>query len=402
MLSSLNQKPELKNQCQSCLERHEKGRHNLAAKLRNGDTFLLPQNDMDAMLRVNMWNPIVSTHVNRSNENSNYRNLMNQQPFRRGLPDLNRSVPIENDLDRVQYCEPMDFFNPIKKVRLSITRLDNAVSFCRTHVQNTKTNNARRDIRGTHSAGSRTSKEDNSEVTKQEHYDQYAMKLKPTIHDPFVEKLIKPTRFEQKIMPLPSVKGLDTTTENNYSRDTGSLATKQQFADKNKPDSDILAKSSNDSSEKSDSVKKTDTVPSGGNKCVTFAEPDLADKDTTQKNKKVATGDNDTPREENEGSDSENKSQNLTATGVTIITVKDRREELKEGVKESIKTLQGVKITIDSKKQSRENGRKSRESSSRHGRVTKKPPVASGVGLKPLIITRLCLTNQLLPPVANI
>lgn len=396
MLSNLNQKPQIRIPCQSCQDRQENGRNGVATKLFNGDAFMIPQNDVDAMLRVNMWNPVVSSvHMNRDTGGPNYRSYMNQQPFRRGFQDMSRPLPIQNDLDKTTYPgEPVDFFNPIKKIRLSITRLDNAVSFCRTHVQNIKTTNGRRETRKSHSASSskasRASKDDNSEDTY-DNSDQYAMKMKPPITDPFVERLIKPSRFEQKIMPLPNVKILDAVAAGNVCRETGSLSAKQGLLERSRRvEFDLPAKPCpNDSGNVPDTNKK-DLVSVGiGGKQVAATE---SSKDLDLRTVEVGKVNTTTQKEQNETT--ANSKSNYNDIEVNNLNAKERKESIMETARETIKTIQGVKISFDNKKRNGESAdHRKREVNSRHGqRAIRKAPVASGVG-ETLIIAHLCVPH---------
>ena len=111
----------------------------------------LPQNDADAMYRVNMWNPVVSTppksRASTGNGNHDLRNSMLQKPFRKSTESyvsasssFGKTYQIVHDLhgkgrNSSKIIDKKDYFHPVKKIKLSITRLDNAVSFCRAHVQ---------------------------------------------------------------------------------------------------------------------------------------------------------------------------------------------------------------------------------------------------------------------------
>ena len=397
MLSGLNQKPELKVPCQNCQDRRENGKSGLPSKIFNGDSFIIPQNDVDAMLRVNMWNPVVSAaHLSKDAGAHGYRNFMNQQPFRRGFPDMSRPMPIQNDLERSQYPgESVDFFNPIKKIRLSITRLDNAVSFCRTHVETSKTNSGRRETRASHSAGSkasRTSREENHEL-KGDNYDpQLSMRMKPPINDPFSERLVKPTRFEQKIMPLPDVKIQDAVAASHMYRDTGSLSAKQGLLERSsrRVEFDLPARSvSNVSGIVQDSNKKEPIIVGIGSKPVAGQE---LDKDENLKTLELNTVDS-TPRSELRVPII-NSARKATDANMNDLNEKDKK--LREVAKETLKTIQGVKISMDNKKHTVDSGSLSyrqREANIRHTqRAIKKAPVASGVG-QALIITHLSVPN---------
>lgn len=212
LLSSLNQKPEL------LPGTSERQNLSAATQMFNSDSFLISQNDVDAMLRVNIWNPILSVPSNgtrREFTSQNYKNLMSQLPFRVVDERVKPHRSIDNDL-KTSYQEKVDYFNPMKKVRLSITRLDNAVSFCRTQVQNLKKDSGdKRSVsRGTSSSANQNSKGDNIG-------DQTSVKLKPPVFDPFSGKLTKPTKFEQKLnLPVPHVKILESVHQTRTLRNS--------------------------------------------------------------------------------------------------------------------------------------------------------------------------------------
>ena len=141
VLSRLNQKPQIKE-----LTPETKPVMTLGTpKLFSPDAFLIPQNDVDAMLKVNMWNPIVSQtpvqfkkEVNESGAQP-YRTVMTQVPFRHLLDHEQEVKPMKvHQMDVMGSSavpERHDFFNPMKNIKLSITRVNNGVSFCRTQFQ---------------------------------------------------------------------------------------------------------------------------------------------------------------------------------------------------------------------------------------------------------------------------
>ena len=147
VLSKLNQRPT------------PDGARSVAATPKLLNQTALPENNSDATYRVNMWNPIVSTPKPRQSKghaNPELRTLMLQKPFRKNAYEsswdsspFGKTVQIVHDLhERDQYkgkvMDKKDFIHPVKKIKLSITRLDNAVSFCRAQVQTKVQFNARK------------------------------------------------------------------------------------------------------------------------------------------------------------------------------------------------------------------------------------------------------------------
>lgn len=208
MLSSLNQKPTLRSELQpDTLERQNTS---TATRLFNSNAFILPKHDVDAMLRVNMWNPVLSAAgpniVRRELGSQKYKHLMSQFPFRFADEHVKPHTPIYNDLNRTSYSEKVDLFNPVKKVRLSITRLDNAVSFCRTQTQNINREPGEKRspqlYKGVNSAPAYRG------ISSGEHS---PVKMKRPIFDPVADLLTKPTKFEQNLnVPIPPAKILES------------------------------------------------------------------------------------------------------------------------------------------------------------------------------------------------
>ena len=141
VLSKLNQRPSL-NGARSVAENP-----NLIHMTLDG----IPQNNTDSVHRVNMWNPIVSAPKARQSSGNSHpelRNTMQQKPFRKPSYDqypgarssFGKTVKIVQDMrEREKYTsrvlEKKDYFHPVKKIKLSITKLNNAVSFCSTQVE---------------------------------------------------------------------------------------------------------------------------------------------------------------------------------------------------------------------------------------------------------------------------
>ena len=111
----------------------------------------LPHNNTDPIHRVNMWNPIISAPKARQSSGNSHpelRNTMHQKPFRKPSYDqypgarssFGKTVKIVQDMrDREKFnhklLEKKDYFHPVKKIKLSITKLNNAVSFCSAQVE---------------------------------------------------------------------------------------------------------------------------------------------------------------------------------------------------------------------------------------------------------------------------
>lgn len=139
VLSKLNQRPNIYDSMSAAENSNTKNQ------------IFLPQNDPNLTYRVNMWNPILSApKAMRSSGNCHpeSRDLVLQKPFHKPSGDLfagakssfAKNVKIINDLpEKGKYSgrvlEKNDYFHPVKKIKISITKLDNAVSFCRTQVE---------------------------------------------------------------------------------------------------------------------------------------------------------------------------------------------------------------------------------------------------------------------------
>ena len=167
VLSKLNQRPTLD------------GARSVAATPKLINQTSIHQNDADATNRMNMWNPIVSTPKSRHSlgyGNPELRNLMSQKPFRKIAYDsssFGKTVQIVNDIherDRHsgKIMEKKDFIHPVKRIKLSITRLDNAVSFCKAQIQ-TQTDMPRRK-----SSSAKTSESSSDRYSKSAKRSQYS------------------------------------------------------------------------------------------------------------------------------------------------------------------------------------------------------------------------------------
>ena len=139
VLSKLNQRPPLN------------GARSVAENLIHLSLDGLPQDNSDSIHRVNMWNPIVSAPKARQSSGNSHpelRNTMHQKPFRKpsyaqypgARSSFGKTVKIVQDMrDREKFksklLEKKDYFHPVKKIKLSITKLNNAVSFCSAQVE---------------------------------------------------------------------------------------------------------------------------------------------------------------------------------------------------------------------------------------------------------------------------
>lgn len=209
MLSSLNQKPKVRSE-QPQPGTLERQNMSTVTRLFNSNAFLIPKHDVDAMLRVNMWNPVLSAAgqnvIRRELGSQNYKHLISQLPFRLADEHVKPNTPIYNDLNRTLYSEKVDLCNPVKKVRLSITRLDNAVSFCRTQTQTVKREPG--DKRSPQLYKGVNSAPVCRGMSSGEHS---PVKKKRPIFDPVADQLTKPTKFEQSLnMPTPPMKILES------------------------------------------------------------------------------------------------------------------------------------------------------------------------------------------------
>lgn len=388
MLSSLNQKPEIRPGTSD--------RQNLSAstQLFNSDSFLIPKNDIDAMLRVNMWNPILSMPPNgprRDLANQQYKNLMTQIPFRVVDERVNPQSSVDTDV-KTAYPEHIDYFNPMKKVRLSITRLDNAVSFCRTQVHSGKKDSG---DKRTVSRASNCTQNGKAETNG----NQVSFKMKPPIFDPFAGKLKKPTKFEQKFnISMPPVKILESIPLEKIVRNTASAGT-HCYLESVSPRSSTAQKSRlSGNKQEASSVNHFPDINANSHQRVDSAGQD----NTFEKNPHVNLNQSMTDKVEKSDNQTKGDGQKLEKSDEIKVSLMNDEclyrndKELvnesgtndKEAVgdgpskqdgdkKEALEGLTGTKINMDNRKNEKPVNKTSNVSTKK---LLKKPSVASGVG----------------------
>lgn len=360
---------------------------------------------MDAMLKVNMWNPIVSTgQINKTNPKPPCQEQVKKS-------DSMTVKPIENDLVK-NPVQRIDVIHSSKKIQLSITKLDNGVSFCRTHVQNKPI--IKQDARIGNSAGSRKSKD--SEVPMSDDFDVGSAKRKPSLNDAFAEKMGRPTKFEQKLqLPMSQCKILESLPV---------IETVLAKGSSRKSSLEKVEKSPALNSDKT--IEKTpETMPqlSVDSHSVSFDVP-VTDKDENELKLPSCTS---TPRRKSSSKEKDNSEEQkvIAAKGSKTSTPRlvktndnDAQSKSKalllgtenllndpKQAKHAIELLKGIKINLEKNKTIQENRSESSRKKHEKEKTTlnkkvimeeKTPAVASGV--LHFFSPTVCFTVSLLPP----